>query len=494
MQRVLAVLEAGAERVEPLVRRYLPRVVAGLLVVATAAANVPAADAGRRTARLAGAVTAASTFLGDPAPGRAGAEASARALTTSLGGLPVEPDLGLGPWVRRGGALVAADRCPPTDLVVSWRPPSGGHRVGAYVEPLGPPPTSRTTEVNGLVRCRTSAFAILGFEAAYEGGRWRLAAVPSLADETGEPLLAGEAEATGATPAASAADGVAGGGPGLPGPVAWAGAPLEALAPYVPQTTCDPVAKPGVLGFRDLLLANFPATRNLGIGRACEAEGVSEHKEGRAFDWGVDADDPAERAAADEVLAWLLGPDPETGEPFAIARRLGVMYVIWDGQIWSSFRAVDGWRPYVGVSGHRDHIHVSFDWSGALAETSFWRGGRAAVRAGSDRPDLPLVPVAPTPTTIPGLVGVPPGAILPPVPLPPGLTVAPPDGGGGGGGGGTAEGGADDTPTTTTTTTTTTAPPPTTTTAPPPTTTTSTTAPPPALVPAPPTTIRLGGL
>ena len=39
--------------------------------------------------------------------------------------------------------------------------------------------------------------------------------------------------------------------------------------------TFDPVAKPGVLGFRDLVLATFPGTRNLGIGRVCEAEGVS---------------------------------------------------------------------------------------------------------------------------------------------------------------------------------------------------------------------------
>ena len=488
MQQVVAVLVAVAERAEPVLRRHLPRVVAGLVVFGLAAANVPTAGAAARAdvgaPTLVGSVAEGSTFLGRTEPGREGAEASARALATSLGGLPVEPGHGLGAWVRGGGALVPADRCPPADLAVSWRPPVGDFEIGAYVEPLGPPPTPGTTHVNGVVTCRTSSYAFLGFEAVYESGRWRLAAVPSLEEETGEPLLAGEAEASGATPAESLG-GAAGATPELPPATSWAGAPLEPLAAYVPQTTCDPVAKPGVLGFRDLLLAAFPGSRNLGIGRVCEAEGVSEHKEGRAFDWGVSADDPAERAAADEVLAWLLGPDADTGEPFAVARRLGVMYVIWDGHIWSSFRAVDGWRPYVGVSGHRDHIHISFDWPGAQAETSFWRGGRAAVRAGSDAPDLPLIAVTPSATTIPFLPG--PGAVLPPMPLPPGLTVPPPP---------PADDRAahhDDEPSSTTTSTTT---PPTTTstTEPPPsTTTTSTTAPPPTTLPAPPS-IRLGEL
>lgn len=492
MQGVIAALMAGAERAEPVIRRHLPRVIAGLVVVGLAAANVPqtaeATAAARSEATLVRSITAASTFLGDPAPGRDGAESTARALTASLGGLPVEPERGLGPWVRSGGALVPVDRCPPADLVVSWRPPSGDHRIGAYVEPLGPAPNETTTRVNGLVRCRTSPYAILGFEALYEGGRWRLAAVPSLADESDEPLLAGEAEATGATPAETLVGEI----PALPPASAWAGAPLEALTPHVPQTTCDPVAKPGALGFRDLLLATFPHTRNLGIGRACEATGVSEHKEGRAFDWGVRVDDPAERAAADEMLAWLLGPEADTGEPFAIARRLGVMYVIWNGQIWSAFRAVDGWRPYVGVSGHREHIHVSFDWPGALGDTSFWRGGRAAVRAGSEWPDLPLI-VVPTspPATMPPPFGLPPGAVLPPIPLPPGLTVPPPNSGPIAGGGDDVE---PPSPSPTTTATSTTQPPTTTTSPPPSTTTTTTTAPPPTFVPAPPTTVQLGGL
>ena len=488
MEGVVAVVRAVAERVEPVVLRYLPRMAAGIVAFALAAAYVPdataRAGASDAATQLVGAVTPSSTFDGSPVRGRAGAEASAVALVAVLGGLPVEPGRGLAPWVRSGSALVSADRCPPADLEVSWRPPAGDHRVGAYVEPLGPPPTDGTVRVNGVVVCRSSSYAFLGFEAAWQSGRWRLSAVPSLAEEVGEPLLEGEAEASGATPAET----VDVGGersPALPPASAWGDTPLEALAPYVAQSTCDPTAKPGVLGFRDLLLAAFPASRNLGIGRVCEAVGVSEHKEGRAFDWGIAADDPAQRAAADEVLAWMLGPDPATGEPFAIARRLGVMYVIWDGQIWSAFRATDGWRPYVGPSEHRDHIHVSFDWAGALAHTSFWREGRA----GSDVPDLPLSPVTKPPA---GLLpfGLPSGSPLPPIPLPPGLLAPAPapaaerD-----------EAPSSSSPTTTSSTTTTTSST-TTTTEPPPSTTTTTTAPPPSatLPPLTPTTIRLGGL
>ena len=484
MARFLDALRRLTDRHEPRMRRRLPPVIAGLLAVAIVAANPPSAGAGSAVAASStrsGSRTIAESsfvFLGSRLPGRVGVEASARVMVASTGGLTVAPG-DLGPWVRAANALVGTGSCPPADVMVSWVPPLGQYQVGAHVEPLGPVPTVTTTLVNGVVLCRTSTYAYVGFEAAYLGGRWRLAAVPGLADETDAPLLAGEADAIGATPAESVApDGEA---LVLPPAAEWAGSAIEALANHTPQTTCDPTAKRGVLGFRDLLLETFPGSRNLGIGRACEAEGVSEHKEGRAFDWGVSADDPVELAAAETQLAWMLGPD-ETGEPFAIARRLGLMYVIWDERIWSSFRASDGWRPYVGVNSHRDHIHFSFDWAGALAETSFWKGGRAR-QSGSQAPDLPLAPVAPRPAGVPlGLIP-PPASALPAAPGAPSLPL-----------GGTS-GPADPEPpydnrtpsstnepaptTTTTSTTTTTA-------APPPSSTTTTTAPPVVTVPPPP--------
>jgi hypothetical protein len=449
-------------RVQKLLLRYeddlhvrLPRLISGLLAFALVAANPPGITSAPTPApRLVAAVSSAAVFLGHGLPGLLGVESSALAMVAASGGLSAGPQ-NLARWLRSGNALVGTGSCPPGDLVVSWVPPVGNFQVGAYIEPLGPEPTAETIAVNGIVGCRSSSFAFVGFEAAWDGVRWRLAAVPSLADETSAPLLAGEASAEGATPAES---GSGQGAEALPPASDWGGLGLEPLAPYVPQTTCDPTAKRGVLGFRDLLLSTFPGSRNLGIGRVCEAEGVSEHKEGRAFDWGVSADDPAERASADAVLSWMLGPD-ETGE-FAISRRLGLMYVIWDRQIWSAFMANEGWRPYVGVNAHRDHIHFSFDWPGAMAETSFWQGGKAR-KSGSVVPDLPLIPIpprpGPLPLDVPASVVAPGAPPAPPAAKAPASRTAPLEGGG-----------AAPAPESTTTSTTP---------APPPTSTTTTTAP-----------------
>ncbi|HVM10124.1 MAG TPA: hypothetical protein VM345_16775 [Acidimicrobiales bacterium] len=381
---------------------------AGALVVCGAVAEVVAAPLSPATS-LAGFVPETVAATTDPVgapgstlPGREGAEDSARLLTSSVG-LPLAGD----DWRIHLGHLAgtARDHCPPHRLEVSWTRPVGDFELGGHVEPLGPPPTMRTTRVNGIVTCRGSQYAYLGFEAAFEAGRWWLTPVPALVHEDDEELLPGEEDQVGATPLA--ADGAATGA-GLPDASSWRDLAIEPLAPHVPQMTCDPTAKPGVLGFRDILLTTYPFTRNLGIGRMCDAPGASEHKEGRAFDWGVRVDVPAERAAADEVISWLLASDA-AGNPYAIARRTGLMYVIWDGRIWSAERATEGWRSYVGVSEHRDHVHFSFSWAGARGETSFWTGDQRK-RLRDNAPDLPLVLVPPP------VIGVP---VLPGLPLPP---------------------------------------------------------------------------
>ncbi len=148
-------------------------------------------------------------------------------------------------------------------------------------------------------------------------------------------------------------------------------AAIDAYAASVPQTTCDTTPKPGVIGFREMVLRTYPTTRDSGIGRDCAAEGDSEHKEGRAWDWGVNANNAADRARADEFLSWLLATDRH-GNKHANARRLGVMYVIWNGRIWGSYRAAEGWRTYTGASPHTDHVHVSFSWAGARKQTTWW--------------------------------------------------------------------------------------------------------------------------
>lgn len=155
----------------------------------------------------------------------------------------------------------------------------------------------------------------------------------------------------------------------------WAGLwgpEIEPLAAYDPQRLCLPGARPGVRAFAALLERAHPIGRDLGIARDCARGARSEHKEGRAYDWGVRVTDPAERLAAEQLVAWLLATD-EHGNDFAMARRLGVMYVIWDGHIWASSAARDGWRTYSGPSPHTDHVHLSFSWAGATGTTSFWR-------------------------------------------------------------------------------------------------------------------------
>jgi hypothetical protein len=179
-----------------------------------------------------------------------------------------------------------------------------------------------------------------------------------------------------ATPAAAAPPAV------TPGPA------IEAFAPYQGQTTCDPVARPGALALRRLVLDAYPETADAGIVRPCTAGGASEHKEGRAWDWRVSTDDPDEVAQVAEFLDWLLASD-EHGNPAAMARRLGVMYVIWDSKVWKSYQAARGWQPYVGASPHTDHVHISLSWAGAYGVTSYWTGTVAPVM------QPPAVPVAP---------------------------------------------------------------------------------------------------
>lgn len=178
---------------------------------------------------------------------------------------------------------------------------------------------------------------------------------------------------------------VLGGGPAsaaVANPTAPVAAPdmPEGWSPYLPQVSCDPAIKPGTAALRAMLLAAYGG-RDLGIARACDVGARSEHKEGRAWDWGLDASKPAEKALATQFLDWLLAPGPK-GTAGYEARRLGVMYVIYNGRIWSSYRADDGWRAYSGGESHGDHLHISLAWTGAMKRSSWWTGKAAAVDYG----------------------------------------------------------------------------------------------------------------
>jgi hypothetical protein len=152
-------------------------------------------------------------------------------------------------------------------------------------------------------------------------------------------------------------------------------AAIEGMPSYQPQVICDPVAKPGVVALGGLLTATYPDTTVVDIARSCTSEaGTSEHKDGRALDWGANYKNTQQVAEVHAVFSWLFAPDAQ-GNPNAMLRRLGIMYIIWNKQIWGSWS--HSWQPYScsGVTAcHQDHVHFSFDWAGALKKTSFWTG------------------------------------------------------------------------------------------------------------------------
>lgn len=142
----------------------------------------------------------------------------------------------------------------------------------------------------------------------------------------------------------------------------------EPYAKYVGQTSCSPTAKKGMKAFRDLILKTYPCTGDFGISRACSSGGKSEHKEGRAWDWKLNYPHPA----ADAVIDWLL--KTRNGVAHAYARRIGLMYMIWNRKIWKAYQASKGWQKYTGASPHTDHVHFSLSVPGGNGDTSFWKG------------------------------------------------------------------------------------------------------------------------
>jgi hypothetical protein len=166
------------------------------------------------------------------------------------------------------------------------------------------------------------------------------------------------------------------------------GAGIEALAPYQPQFFCRKHVEPGVKAFERLVLAAYPQTSSDGDMRSCAVSGTSEHKDGRAWDWGADHRVKSQRKAGTALLHWLFASDSH-GNRYAMLRRLGIMYIIWNHRIWGSWDT--SWQPYTDCSGatacHVNHIHFSFDWAGAEKKTSYW----THKVAGDVEPPLPML-------------------------------------------------------------------------------------------------------
>jgi hypothetical protein len=172
-------------------------------------------------------------------------------------------------------------------------------------------------------------------------------------------------------------------------------AAIEGLSPYVPNTGCDLRNRTGTLRLGNLIKATYANTYSTLRSCTGATRPNSEHFDGRALDTFFNVRDTAQRADASALLTWLLATD-DKGNRFANARRLGVMYIIWNNKMWSSYRTDDGWRPYLDCAStpapsadtncHRNHIHLTLSWEGAMGRTSFWTKQVATVDWGPCRP------------------------------------------------------------------------------------------------------------
>ena len=166
-------------------------------------------------------------------------------------------------------------------------------------------------------------------------------------------------------------------GADAPGKLSFS-SPTEPYAAQDPANSCSPAEKPGAKAFRAWVLGLGLGGYDAGIARDCAAGGTSEHKEGRAWDWGIakwQSHDAVPPENIEGFLAALLQDDAE------LARRAGVMYMIYNRRIWSAARHAEGWRPYSGPSAHTDHVHFSLSRAGGDGKTSLYTEALLANRA-----------------------------------------------------------------------------------------------------------------
>ncbi len=156
---------------------------------------------------------------------------------------------------------------------------------------------------------------------------------------------------------------------------------IERFPTYRPQTTCSPKPKPGTVKLASYLMKHYRGSGSLGISRSCASSGISEHKEGRAFDWALNANSRRDRRYAANFIHRLRKPDRQ-GHKAALARRMGIMYVIWNDRIYSAtyhyrkqrYKNV-GCRRIKGCSAslrHRNHMHISLTRVAARGKTSWY--------------------------------------------------------------------------------------------------------------------------
>ena len=185
---------------------------------------------------------------------------------------------------------------------------------------------------------------------------------------------------------------------------------IEPFAPHVSADSCDTSDKPGTVKLAKLLVASYPGT-SYSLSRSCGSSTIptTEHYDGRAIDFATNARTAQGKAVGDSLVQWLLATD-KNGNPGANLRRLGVQYIIWDNWAWYTYKSPwitsnGGWVHYrescfTTTTGtaydsycHRNHVHLSLSWNGAMGKTTWWTGRVNAFDFGPCRvPDLNWAP------------------------------------------------------------------------------------------------------
>ena len=154
---------------------------------------------------------------------------------------------------------------------------------------------------------------------------------------------------------------------------------IEDYPSYQPATKCAPKAKPGTKELARWLVKKYGGSRGP-ISRKCGGS-TSEHTEGRALDWTLNAERKADRRRAKRFLDRAFATDGR-GHEHALARRMGIMYVIWNDHMYASYRTFEkedyrspSCRTLAGCSPtlrHRDHVHISLSRPGGRGDTSWY--------------------------------------------------------------------------------------------------------------------------
>ncbi len=157
-----------------------------------------------------------------------------------------------------------------------------------------------------------------------------------------------------------------------------AGAPIEDYASWQPVKRCSPKAKRGTVALSRWMVRKYGGPRG-NISRRCGS--TSEHTEGRAYDWPANVNRKADRRRARAFMKRVFATD-RRGNPHALARRMGIMYVIWNDRMYAAWNDFEP-EPYLSSSckrrkrcsktlRHRDHVHVSLTRRGGKGKTSWY--------------------------------------------------------------------------------------------------------------------------